>query len=233
LVERRLQREVEILKKCDSPYLVKLGPIAITYINFKNQHLFYYSEEIINGNDLKTLLFHNYKFSFTEIIKLALDINNAIKELWKYQYIHRDIKPENIIYDKVNNKFVLIDPGVAFDLNGDSFTNPGLAVGTLIFLSPDQLNYHGRRNLDFRSDHFALGVVLYLLITGKHPFIPNDCCSQEIISNILNLKPIAPIDLISDMPPLLNTLILRLLSKQPHLRFRTCDILENELKKLV
>lgn len=230
----RLKREIEILKKCDSPNLVKLGDIDINYAKFQDQHLFYFSEEIINGDDIGSLILRKYEFNISEIVKLALDINNAIKELWKYEYIHRDIKPENIIYDKTNNNFVLIDPGVAFDLNGDSFTDAGCAVGTLAFLSPEQLNYLGRRNLDFRSDHFALGVVLYLLTTGNHPFIPPGCSSnQEVIHHIQNLKPTPPIEIRTDIPPLLNSTILRLISKQSHLRYRTCDVLENELKKII
>ena len=124
---------------------------------------------------------------------------------------------------------MLIDPGVAFDLNGASFTQPGFVVGTQEYLSPEQLNPSARRSLDFRSDHFLLGISMYIIATKKHPFLDGASSIYEVHNNIVNVKNVAAIDLNPEIPMHLSKLIDRLLSKEPHMRYRNCSLLEKEL----
>lgn len=225
----RLYREIKILQSCQSENLVKIAPYGLNNIEYNGMQLFYYAEENINGLDLSVLYANKHDFSVKEIINLGICINRAINELWNHKIIHRDIKPQNIIYNQSEERFVLIDPGVAFDLNGDSYTQPGFVVGTQEYMSPEQLNPSARRSLDFRSDHFLLGICMYLLATRKHPFFEGAGSIYEVHDNIVKLKHIPAIELNKTIPISLSKLIDRLLSKEPHLRYRNSDLLEKEL----
>jgi len=227
----RLRREIEILKICECDNLVKLAPFGLNHIKYNNKFLFYYVEEVVNGVDLSILHNQDYSFSVEEIIDFGLCINNAISALWEHKIIHRDIKPQNIIYDQTMRKFVLIDPGIAFDLNDVSYTQVGCVAGTMCFMSPEQLKPSERRSLDFRSDHFLMGLCMYMMATATHPFYLGASTPMEVHYNILHNKHESAINLNKNMPKGLSLLIDRLLSKEPHLRYRNCITLGQELLK--
>lgn len=225
----RLRREINILKSCNCENLVKILSKDLTEKEYKNNHIYYYIEEFIDGSNLQSLLEQKYNFSISEVINFALSINNAIATLWEKSIIHRDIKPQNIIYDISRKKFVLIDPGIAFDLQDVSFTQAGNIVGTATFLSPEQLNPSIRRSLDFRSDHFLLGICMYLLLTKTHPFYFNANSINQVHINIIRYKHFSVLNYRKDIPKGLAQLIDRLLSKEPHMRYRNTKILKDEL----
>jgi serine/threonine protein kinase len=128
--------------------------------------------------------------------------------------------------------FVLLDMGIVFDLGDISLTPTPYIMGTVGYHSPEQLFYEGRRSLDFRSDLFSLGVVLYEASTGINPFTCNCANKEQIISNTLRLNPQRPSLIRDEIPDSLNEIILRMLSKQPHLRYNSCDELMNRLRSI-
>lgn len=229
-VTERARREVGIMQQCASPFLVKLGPIPLTSIEYNSQKLLFFTEEYIDGDDLKELLNINKTLSISDLILLGRNITEAIRVLWLFSKVHRDIKPANIMKRSETGEFILLDMGMAFDLTEESLTQTGVVVGTVFYFSPDQIDYPRKRQLDFRSDLFSLGVVMYQAATGIHPFISRGSFSTtNIIGNILTSIPIPPINLRPDLPKQLNDLILRLLAKKPHLRYRTCEQLDKVL----
>lgn len=213
----RAHREVSIMSRCSCPYLIKLGPVLLSQIEYNGQHLLFFSEEWVDGNNLK-----NCRLDMNEVKNLGLQISCAIEELWSLQKVHRDIKPGNIIYNRKNNTFILLDMGFAFDVDDKSLTKFGYIPGTVQYLSPDQLNYSKKRELDFRSDLFSLGVVMYETFTGVHPFYRRGMTEEEVIRNILLLNPPPPSAVDSSLSKNLDGIIMRLLSKQPNQRFRSC-----------
>lgn len=227
----RLRREIEILSKSDCENIVAIYSDNLMYKNYKGQHIYYYLEEYIEGCDIQKLLDQNYKFTINEIFNFAFCINRAIACLWSNKIIHRDIKPQNIIYNSEKNKFILIDPGVAFDLGGVSYTQTGGLVGTKFFMSPEQYITSKRRNLDFRSDHFLLGICLYIIATNKHPFFMNAKNEQDVLYNILYNKHIPVVELNPSIPIDLSNIIDKLLSKETFKRYRTPNLLEQDLIK--
>ena len=226
----RLKREIGILYKTNCDNVVKVFSNKLNYIEYNNHNLYYYTEEFIEGTDIKRLIEEKYLFSIDEIFNFAYCINNAISCLWSNRIIHRDIKPQNIVYNKSNNRFVLIDPGIAFDLEDISYTQTGQIVGTPIYMSPEQLNSQ-KRDLDFRSDHFLLGICLYSLATGTHPFFMNARDIREVQNNIVNTKHQSIKDYNHSFPAGLSKIIDRLLAKEPYKRYRTTNLLLEELKK--
>lgn len=231
-VTSRALREISTMEQIDTPTLVKLGPIRLTPIVINGQQLLYYTEERINGKDLKTLFNERGMLTIDEIKCLGCDIVTAIDNLWQIKRIHRDIKPGNIMLRNDTNHFVLLDMGMVFDLGDISLTPPLIIMGTLGYHSPEQLIYGRRRSLDFRSDLFSLGVVLYESSTGINPFTYNCGNNEEIMSNTQGLNPQRPSSIRSEIPDSLDEIIMRMLSKQPHLRYSSCSELAKRLQSI-
>ena len=229
-VTSRALREINTMEQIDIPTLVKLGPIRLTPIVINGQQLIYYTEEKIDGKDLKALFNERGVLTIDEIKCLGCDVVTAIDNLWQIKRIHRDIKPGNIMLRNDIGRFVLLDMGMVFDLGDISLTPPPIIMGTLGYHSPEQLLYEGRRSLDFRSDLFSLGVVLYESSTGINPFTCNCSNNEEIMSNTQRLNPQRPSLIRSEIPDSLDEIVLRMLSKQPHLRYNSCIELINRLQ---
>lgn len=232
-VTARAQREVDTMANIDVPTLVKLGPINLSATEIRGQSLLYFTEEMIEGRSLQDILNEQTVLPSRDLVSLGLDIALAIEAIWDLRRIHRDIKPNNIIRRASDGRFILLDVGVVFDLQDISLTAPHVIVGTKMYLSPDQLQYIGKRQLDFRSDLFALGVVMYEAATGRHPFFDeNTSSTQEVFARILFRNPTHPTQLRSDIPSDLEEIILRLLQKSPHLRYRSCEQLVQRLQQV-
>jgi eukaryotic-like serine/threonine-protein kinase len=218
-VTARAQREVATMKECDTPHLVKIGPIEMRTIQIDSEDLLCFSEEKIDGDALNKWLSQNGPLPPAEVIELGQNIAAAIDALWQRSKIHRDIKPGNIMRRRTGG-FVLLDLGLVFDLNDASYSvGP---VGTQIYFSPEQMDFANRRQvLDFRSDLFSLGITMYQMATNIHPFAANASNSWDVLNNIRNLQPPPPRQVKADIPEILSDIIMRLLGKHPALRFRS------------
>jgi len=230
-VSVRAKREVETMRDCASPHMVKLGPVGLMFAEILGQSVLYFSEEFIVGRDLKTILRDDGFFPPEEIVKLGIHVTDAIKALWELGKIHRDIKPANIMRRDSNGDYVLLDAGLAFDIIGESVSvGP---VGTPAYFSPEQFDFTNRRTvMDFRSDVFSLGVTMYQLGTGQHPFWTPGDTSHSLFSKIVGHTPAPPSRVVSDFPEELDDVILRMLGKSPHLRYRRCAQLIDALNKI-
>lgn len=227
-VTARAVREVETLRQCNTPYLVKPGRIGLTPAEINHDKLLYFTEEYIDGEPLNALLKRRQAMTVTELVRLGRQMTAAIAELWRFSKIHRDIKPGNIMCRRGSGDFVLLDMGLVFDLDDRSFSVG--TVGTHAYYSPEQMDFRHRRSvLDFRSDTFSLGIVLYLMATLRHPFATNAQDSGEVWHNIQNLAPPSPKSISADMPDELNDIIMRLLAKRPALRYRKVQMLLDAL----
>ncbi|WP_060679461.1 serine/threonine protein kinase [Virgibacillus halodenitrificans] len=222
----RAKREIDIMHRVDSPTLVKLGPIGLNLADLENKKILYFSEEYIDGSDLYYLISQG-AISYLQTVELAIDITTAIKQLWNIKMVHRDIKPKNIMR-RIDGSYVLLDTGIAFDIHGETLTAAFHLVGSQIYMSPEQLSGY-RRELDFRSDLFLLGIVLYEVSTGQHPFFQSGLNTYQIFANITTNNLVPPSKLVSDFPKKLERIITRLLAKEPHLRYKTCDQLLKQL----
>lgn len=228
-VTARAKREIDTMQQCQSPYLVKMGPIGLKVCKVDDEEYIYYTEEFIDGANLKDHLAKVGKMAPKEIVELAFHISEAISAIWQFSKIHRDIKPGNIMRKSDTSDFILLDMGLVFDLQDESFSIA--PVGTPLYFSPEQMDFTNRRTImNFRSDLFSLGIVLYEMATGEHPFVTNKTRSTwDVFGNIRVLNPIAPKQLAPDLPQDLNDVILRLLAKRPALRYRSIKIFQKAL----
>jgi serine/threonine-protein kinase len=167
--------------------------------------------------------------SADELVKLALHISEAISAIWQFSKVHRDIKPGNIMRRASDGEYILLDMGLVFDLGDLSLSVT--PVGTPHYFSPEQMDFDHRRTvLSFRSDLFSLGIVMYEMATGTHPFVtPATRTTRDVVGNILRLTPTPPNAVRPDLPQSLNDTMLRLLAKRPALRFRSIALFQRAL----
>lgn len=228
----RAQREISILKHFDSPYIVKLGPIDLKSTTLNGVNYIYYTEEWIEGKDLGLLLKPNSFQEPLEVVKIGLNIGKAIEELSILNIVHRDIKPQNILKRENTGEYVLIDLGLAFNPDENSLTQTGCVVGTPPYFSPEQLDLTQKKTLDFRSDLFSLGVVMYQTLTGQHPFFKVGMRDNELYRLIYNSIYTDPIKVNPGTPLGLNNVIKKMLWKKPNGRYRKCSLLLDELNNV-
>jgi serine/threonine-protein kinase len=141
--------------------------------------------------------------------------------------VHRDVSPRNILLSYEG--FVkLIDFGVAWAKDRVSHTESGLLKGKVGYMAPEQIR---GQNLDARSDVFSLGVVMYLMVTGSHPF--PGATDAERMHKILNSKFISPRKANPGLYPAMERILLKAMSGNPHDRFESASHMAQELKKFI
>jgi serine/threonine protein kinase/tetratricopeptide (TPR) repeat protein len=167
--------------------------------------------ELIEGRTLRSLL--NGSYTLAELLSWGAQLAKALSAAHKASIVHRDIKPENIMV-RADGYVKVLDFGLArlSDTNAtnlDQFgTTPGALIGTIRYMSPEQVRGD---KAEAPSDIFALGVILYELITRKHPF-PGTTI-YEIMQAITTFTPKPPAHYASDLPAEVNEIIRLMLDK--------------------
>lgn len=133
------------------------------------------------------------------------------------------------MYDSEKDRYVLLDLGMVFDSTNDTLTKYGYLPGTMGYYSPEQFDLARKNDLDFRSDLFCVGIVLYQLLSGKHPFMVSGDTHEEIFDKIKNVNPVR----LENVSPDLESIVFRLLRKRPSERFRSCSMLRDFLMRMV
>jgi eukaryotic-like serine/threonine-protein kinase len=215
----RFQREQEIGKKLDHPNVVKV-------IVDEDRSCLYMVSEWVEGRLLRELLNEAKKLPPERAIKIALGICNALDYIHSQGVAHRDLKPENIMVDSEDN-VKLIDFGIAANAGSRRLTFAKLteAMGTPDYISPEQVR--GGRG-DGRSDIYALGVMLYEMLTGKVPFTgPNPFV---IMNDRLLNNPIPPREIDPEISPQLQEIIYRAIERDPKRRYATAREFAKDLE---
>ena len=122
--------------------------------------------EFVEGEDLRGLMQRKGKLAPEEAVEIMQQTCRALEAAHSAGIIHRDLKPQNIMRDKAGRVLVM-DFGLARTLEGDGMTQTGALVGTMDYMSPEQAL---GKDLDQRSDVFAMGLIFYELLTGKMPY---------------------------------------------------------------
>lgn len=158
----RFIREMQIYEKYKT---IDGIPKIFNITEFEGEALTF--EQYINGNTLIDIV-ANYKENNELIVQLVKRIFEILIPIWKDRYVHRDLKPENIII-KPNGFPVIIDFGIARDLDSVSITGTGAQPGSLKWAAPEQ--YAGQKDMiSYRTDFFSLGVIAYYLYHQRFPF---------------------------------------------------------------
>lgn len=217
---RRAYREIGILGKCSSPFLVKLGQLPPEDCEISGNTYVLYSEELVAGDSLRKRIRNNYKPGQQELAGVGLALLDVIGRLAEIKVIHRDIKPENMVAtDAPKRPFVLLDLGVAFVQGGTRLTIDSRHIpGTLYYIAPEMLDVNFRQSLDYRADLYTMGLTLYEFASGVNPFARRDDMPYTTLYRIKHDSPQPLSDLRSDLDRTLCRLIDQLIKKLPALR---------------
>ena len=169
----RALREFDILSQVDVPVLSRRGPIGLNTVRIGEKIWLYFTEEWVDGETLRDIIRKDV-LSSEQLVRLGDDLIQAVCWLSARNLVHRDIKPANVMFDSRSSRYVLLDPGIALDLQAPSLTLIPVTVGTVRYLSPEQMEPSRKRALDFRSDLFAIGIVMYEAATGGASTCPQE-----------------------------------------------------------
>jgi serine/threonine protein kinase len=200
------------------------GIVQMYDFGFHSEGSAYIVMELLEGETLEHRLRRLGPLELVDAVRVTRQLAGSLATAHAAGVIHRDLKPENIFIVRDaealgGERPKVLDFGVA-KLSGDfdrSQTMAGTMVGTPAYMSPEQCR--GAREVDTRSDIYALGCVLARLVTGRLPFVRSGM--GELISAHMNDAPARPSDVAPGLPTEIDDIVLRCLAKSPDDRFQT------------
>lgn len=180
----------------------------------------------LRGTSLQRRIDEHGALSVSEILRLGMQTARGLAAAHDQGLVHRDVKPANILLDGTTERVMLTDFGLARAADDASLTQSGVIAGTPHFMSPEQAE---GASIDYRSDLFSLGSVLYAMCTGRPPFRADT--SWGILRKVTDSRPHAIRDVNPDIPLWLCKITERLLEKDPAQRFHTADELAEILEQ--
>jgi serine/threonine-protein kinase len=215
----RFRREEEIGKKLDHPSVMKV-------YGDEDKRRIYMVLEWVDGRLLRQILIEQKKLPVERAVQLTLNTLEALEYIHSHGVVHRDLKPENIMVDP-EDRIKLIDFGIAGASGTRRLTFAKLtqAMGTPDYISPEQVK---SKRGDARSDIYAMGVMLYEMLTGDVPFHgPNPFA---IMNDRLLNNPVPPRELNPEISPQLQEIIYRALERNPANRYSSAKEFARDLQ---
>ncbi|HET6424191.1 MAG TPA: protein kinase [Planctomycetaceae bacterium] len=218
----RFDRELEILKQLKHPHIVNcFGGVCESKQRF-------YAMELLEGGTLADLLHKRGRVTWDHVIEYGLQMCSALDYAHARGVIHRDIKPGNFLLTK-SGQIKLSDFGLATMVAATRITRAGKTAGTFQYMAPEQIQ--GRPPISNKTDLYALGCVLFELLSGRTPF------EAETPAAVLHLhlkqEPPRVSTLCRDVPPELDQLIAELLSKNPDDRPENALVVSQRLDSIL
>lgn len=202
-VERFL-RESKVLKRLSHPNIAKyLGSGRYRGTPF-------YIMEFIQGESLDHVLARRIKITWEELVAIGTQLCGALQAAHDAGIIHRDLKPSNLMM-LPDGRVKLTDFGIAKDTDAAGLTATHSTLGTAAYMSPEQCR--GAKDITYKSDLYAMGIMFYELVTGKKPFTSEN--PMEVFMLHVKGKCARPSTFAMDLPIWLDTLICQLMEKAP------------------
>jgi serine/threonine-protein kinase len=215
----RFQREEEIARQLDHPYILKIMPTD------RSKSRPYLVMEFLVGRTLDKVMEASRPMPEKEAAKIASRVCEALDHMHRKNIVHRDLKPQNIMVCD-DGTIRILDFGIAKASRMRRLTFAGFSptMGTPDYMAPEQVN--GRRG-DQRTDIYGLGAILYEMVTGKVPFEGE---SPYVVMNVRTTgDPVAPRQLNEHLTPVMEEIILHALARKPEERFETAARMKAEL----
>jgi len=219
----RIEREISVMTKCKHGNISVLQACDLEQVS--GQTYCWLLEEYLAGGTLADKLAAAGTFPVAEVKRLGGIIIEALKYLRSLGLVHRDIKPENILFRADGVTPVLVDFGLARDLDQESLTQTWAlqGPGTPFYAAPEQL--HNRKDLiDWRTDQFSLGVMLTVCGFGRHPFAEPNEPRMKTVQKVFELRRPAE-DFCASATAAGLAALVRMVKSWPVERYRTPDLL--------
>jgi serine/threonine-protein kinase len=221
-IKTRFTREAQTAARLAHPHIVPIHTVG------NEGGLVYFVMGFVDGESLAARLRRRQALPAEEVRRIMKETADALGMAHAMGVIHRDVKPDNILLEGTRRRVMVTDFGIAKALSQagtGTLTGTGIAIGTPHYMSPEQAA--GEREIDARSDLYALGVVAYEMATGELPFqaptVPGILMKHisESAPDIMRARP--------DLPEDLATCIMRCLAKDPEARWPTAESLVRAL----
>ena len=215
----RFQREEEVVRRLDHPNIIKV-------YTPKRKSRMYIAMEFVEGISLRAELHEKQPFPPDHALDYARQIGSALVYMHGQRVVHRDLKPENILVTG-SGLLKIMDFGIALDEEARRLTWSGLSstIGTPDYMAPEQVS--GRRG-DARTDIYALGTILYEMLTGELPY------SSDNVYNMMRAKtsedPRPPTQYQPDLDPHLEEIILHAIERVPRDRYASAADMLHDLE---
>ena len=200
----RFLREAQMAIQLSHPHVVRVYDVD------EDNGILYIVMELIEGQSLSAVL-RQGRMPLEQVLRIGTELATALDYAHSHGVVHRDLKPGNVLL-RPNGSTVLVDFGLARlagSASGEQLTQSGMVIGTLAYMAPEQIQAQA---LDGRTDIYALGVLLFQMITGRLPFEGDT--AQMLFSHVYNQPP-APSTTGALLPPALDSLIVAMLAKHP------------------
>ncbi len=215
----RFQHEAQAAAILNHPYVVKVYDVG------RDGDTHYIVMEFVDGEDLKTIINREAPLSVPYAVAIAEAVAYGLEAAHQLGLIHRDIKPQNILVAP-DGHVRIADFGIAKSHLSTSHTQAGITFGTADYISPEQ----ARGQLAApQSDIYALGVTLFEMLTGRLPFVGTSAVSvvmQHVGAEPPRLRQFNPL-----VPPQLEALVLRAMTKDPHQRPVSARVFAQQLQR--
>ena len=217
----RFQREMLILSKLDHPNIVQY------FGSGQHEDRMFYVMESVPGGTMKQMLQTHGKLSWQETIRYGIQVCSPLQHAHNHGIVHRDLKPSNL-FMTYQGTVKLGDFGIALDTGESDLTQTGMTVGSWLYMAPEQIR--GENEITGQADLYALGCLLYELLTGEPPFTGRNFAA--IFEQHLNETPSPLTNQVPDCPASLCNIIESLLSKNPHDRPLSARIIQGVMSEL-
>ena len=219
----RFRREIQLATKISHPHILALYDSGET-----PDHLLYYVMPFIPGESLRARLDREQQLSVDDAVQITIEVASALDYAHRNGIVHRDIKPENILLE--DGHAIVADFGIAHAISAmgeEKLTQTGITLGTPTYMSPEQAM--GEKDIDGRSDIYALGCVLYEMIAGTPPFV-GPTAASIIARHTMDRVPSLAI-VRENVPDELEDTVLQALAKVPADRFKTAGAFAQALQR--
>ena len=216
-LHRRFQREALSATSLTHPNIVNIYDVG------EDGDIHYIVMEYVKGETLKEYIQNNSPISPNRCITIMKQLTSAIADAHNNNIVHRDVKPQNILLDE-EGKVKITDFGIAMALSATSYTQTNSVLGTVHYLSPEQARGGTATK---QSDIYALGIVLFELLTGELPFSGESAVSialKHLQSETPSIRAILP-----SIPQSLENVVIKATSKDPRDRYGTAEEMEADL----
>jgi len=224
----RFRREARAAAKIHSQHVARVFDIGLL-----DERLPYMVMELLNGQDLEHEIERRGAFPVSEAAGYILQAIDAVAEAHSVGIVHRDLKPTNLfLAQRADGSRIIkvLDFGISKSLGSGrklevALTRTAAFVGSPLYMSPEQMR--SARDVDARADVWALGAILYVMVTGELPHPGNSL--PEVCLAVMNTKPRPLKDFMLDVPDGLEPILMKCLAKEPDQRFGSVAELAEQL----